>query len=137
MIIIGHKALKSPKFRAIHSISDIDKTFANEVVFFSDSFEIARHCNECEITYAVEVWRVVDLMIYANLGAKYIVIRRKKLAQICQKLANEYFLDSKILLVVRDEKGIDSAANLAMMRDFAFSFARIKRGSFAWDSWVV
>ncbi len=35
MIIIGHKALKSPKFRAIRSISDIDKTFANEVVFLA------------------------------------------------------------------------------------------------------
>ena len=72
----------------------------------------------------------MDLMIYANLGAKYIVIRRKKLAQICQKLTNEYFLDSKILLVVRDEKGIDSAANLAMMRDFAFSFARYEARKF-------
>ena len=114
MIIIGHKALQSPKFRAIQSIDDIKKTSANEVVFFSDSFEIARHCNECEITYAVEVCRVVDLMIYANLGAKYIVIWRKKLAQICQKLANEYFLDSKILLVVRDENGIEKTAKLGI-----------------------
>ena len=114
MIIIGHKALQSPKFRAIQSIDDIKKTSANEVVFFSDSFEIARHCNECEITYAVEVCRVVDLMIYANLGAKYIVIRRKKLAQICQKLANEYFLDSKILLVVRDENGKEKTAKLGI-----------------------
>ena len=114
MIIIGHKALKSPKFRAIRSISDIDKTFANEVVFFSDDFALASHCKECEIAYAVEVRRVVDLMIYANLGAKYIVIRRKNFAKKCQKLANEYFLDSKILLVVRDEKGIESAANLGI-----------------------
>lgn len=114
MIIIGHKALQSPKFRAIRSISDIDKTFANEVVFFSDDFALASHCKECEITYAVEVCRVVDLMIYANLGAKYIVIRRKKLAQICQKLTNEYFLDSKILLVVRDENGIEKTAKLGI-----------------------
>ena len=114
MIIIGHKELQSPKFRAIQSIDDIKKTSANEVVFFSDSFEIARHCNECEVAYAVEICRIVDLMIYANLGAKYIVIRRKKLARICQKLANEYFLDSKILLVVAGEGGIEMGAKLGI-----------------------
>ena len=114
MIIIGHKALKSQKFRAIQSIDDIKKTSANEVVFFSDSFEIAKHCNECEVAYAVEICRIVDLMIYANLGAKYIVIRRKKLARICQKLANEYFLDSKILLVVAGECGIEMGAKLGI-----------------------
>ena len=114
MIIIGHNALQSPKFRAIQSIDDIKKTSANELVFFSDSFEIARHCNECEVAYAVEIKRVVELMIYANLGAKYIVIRRKKLARICQKLANEYFLDSKILLVVAGESGIEMGAKLGI-----------------------
>lgn len=114
MIIIGHKALQSPKFRAIQSIDDIDKTLPNEVVFFSDDLDLARHCNECEIAYAVEIWRIVDLMIYANLGAKYIVIRRKKLARICQKLANEYFLDSKILLVVAGESGIEMGAKLGI-----------------------
>ncbi len=110
MIIIGHKALKSPKFRAIRSVESISKTFANEIVFFSDDLALASHCNACEIAYAVEINRVVDLLIYANLGAKYILIRSKKLAQICQKIANEYFLDAKILLVIKDDKGIESAA---------------------------
>lgn len=114
MIIIGHKALQSPKFRAIQSIDDIKKTSANEVVLFSDDFDLARHCNECEITYAVEIKRVVDLMIYANLGAKYIITRRKSFAKKCQKLANEYFLDSKILLVVADESGIEMGAKLGI-----------------------
>ena len=114
MIIIGHKALQSPKFRAIKSIDDIKKTSANEVVFFSDDLDLAAHCKACEIAYAVEICRIVDLMIYANLGAKYIVIRRKKLARICQKLANEYFLDSKILLVVEDDSGIEMGAKLGI-----------------------
>ena len=114
MIIIGHKALQSPKFRAIQSIDDIKKTSANEPLLFSDNFDLAAHCKACEIAYAVEIWRIVDLMIYANLGAKYIVIRRKKLARICQKLANEYFLDSKILLVIKDEKGIEMGAKLGI-----------------------
>lgn len=110
MIIIGHNALQYPKFRAIKNISDIDKTLANEIVFFSDDFELAKHCNACEVAYAVEIKRIVDLLIYANLGAKYILIRSKKFAQICQKIANEYFLDTKILLVIKDDKGIESAA---------------------------
>ena len=114
MIIIGHKALQSPKFRAIQSIDDIKKTSANEVVFFGDDLDLAAHCKAYEIAYAVEIWRIVDLMIYANLGAKYIVIRRKKLARICQKLANEYFLDSKILLVVAGEGGIEMGAKLGI-----------------------
>ena len=114
MIIIGHKALQSPKFRAIQSVDDIKKTSANEVVFFSDDFDLAAHCKACEVAYAVEICRIVDLMIYANLGAKYIVIRRKKLARICQKLANEYFLDSKILLVVAGESGIEMGAKLGI-----------------------
>lgn len=114
MIIIGHKALKSPRFRAIQSIGDIQKTFASEVVFFSDNFALATHCKAYEITYAVEISRIVDLMIYANLGAKYLIIRRKNFAKVCQKLANEYFLDSKILLVINGDRGIESAANLGI-----------------------
>ena len=114
MIIIGHKALKSPKFRAIQSIESISKTFANEIVFFSDDLALARHCNACEIAYSVEIKRIVDLLIYANLGAKYIVIRHKNLAKKCQKIANEYFLDAKILLVIKNDKGIESAANMGI-----------------------
>ena len=110
MIIIGHKALKSPKFRAIQSVESIKKTFANEIVFFSNNLALASHCNACEIAYSVEIDSIVDLLIYANLGAKYIVIRNKKFAQICQKIANEYFLDAKILLVISNDKDIESAA---------------------------
>lgn len=114
MIIIGHKTLKSPQFRVIQNIDDIDKSFANEIMFFSDDITIAMHCNECEIAYAVKVKCIVDLLLYSNLGAKYIIVGHKNLAQKCQKIANEYFLDSKILLVIRNDKGIESAANLGI-----------------------
>lgn len=114
MIIIGHKALKSLQFRAIQNIKSIDKTFANEIVFFSNNLALASHCNACEIAYAVEIKNIVDLLIYANLGAKYIVIRHKNLAKKCQKIANEYFLDAKILFVISSDKGIETAAKFGI-----------------------
>ncbi|MGX3010199.1 hypothetical protein ACWIUD_01350 [Helicobacter sp. 23-1044] len=110
MIIIGHNAIKCAKFREIKNIKDIAKTSASDIVYFPHSVEFARHCAENEIAFGVIVKNILELVLNANFGAKYLIIKSPKLARKCQKLANEYFFDAKILLVIKSEKEIAKTA---------------------------
>lgn len=114
MIVIGHTSLPYPKFKEIKDISDIKQTLANEIVFFSPNATLATHCKDNSIAYAVVVQSITELIIYANLNAKYLLIREKNLAEVAQKIANEYFFDSKILYIINDEGSIENAALLGI-----------------------
>lgn len=110
MIIIGHSDIECEKFVRVQSVSDIDKTFANEVVFFRHDASLERFCKENEVAFAVCVKSVLELIIAQNLGAKYLIVDSAKFAKKCQKIADEYFFDAKILLVIKSEKSIAKSA---------------------------
>ncbi|RDU62856.1 hypothetical protein [Helicobacter sp. MIT 14-3879] len=112
MIIIGHKAIKHPIFKNIKNIEDINNTNANEIVYFESDYKIANYCKDNEIKYAVKISNITDLIIYSNLDAKYILVREKNIAENSQKIANDYFFDSKILYIINDESSIENAAML-------------------------
>lgn len=110
MIIVGHNEIPCEKFIRVGSVSDIDKTRANEVVFFPHNASLERFCKENEVAFAVIAKSALEAIIAQNLGAKYIIIDSAKLAKKCQKIADEYFFDSKILLVIKNEKAIAKIA---------------------------
>lgn len=110
MIIIGHSEIPCEKFVRVGSVSDIDKTSNNEVVFFPHDASLERFCKENEVAFAIIAKSALEAIIAQNLGAKYIIIGSAKLAKKCQKIANEYFFDAKILLVIKSEKAIAKSA---------------------------
>lgn len=118
MIIIGHKAIEFSAFKKIESIENIADTNANEIVWFqsniSNSYDIAKHCIANNIAYAIFVHSLIEVIIFANLGAKFIIIKEKNLVENAQKIANEYFFDSKILYVINDEGSIENMAILGI-----------------------
>lgn len=117
MIIIGYEDLPCEKFVKIQNLEDIKNTNPNEIVWFESkeySTKFALHCKENNIPYAVKIINIKDLVIYSNLCAKYILISEKYLAEQSQKIANEYFFDSKILYIINDEGSIENAAILGI-----------------------
>ena len=118
MIVIGHSAIEFDKFTKIESINDISNTKANEVVWFNsnidNAYHIAKHCAKNDISYAILAHSLNDVVIFANLDVKFIMIREKNLVENAQKVANEYFFDSKILYIINDESSIENLALLGI-----------------------
>lgn len=114
MIIIGHSAIECEDFRLIRNIKDIKKSKADEIVYFPHNIALARYCKDNEIKFAVIVSCILELMIYEKLGAKYLMLTPLKFAQKCQKIANEYFFDSKILLIIKKDKDIEKTAQIGI-----------------------
>lgn len=118
MIIIGHRIIDFSKFVKIENINDIKNTKANEVVWFqantNDAHNIAKHCMKNNIMYAVMVNSLNEVIIFSNLKANFIIIKEKNLAENAQKIANDYFFDSKILYVINDESSIENIAMLGI-----------------------
>lgn len=118
MIIIGHKAIGYQRFIKVDSVKQISMTKANEIVWFevqSDiEYELSTHCKDNNISYAVKINSLREVIIYAALNAKYILIQEKYTAENAQKIADEYFFDSKIIYIINDEGSIENIAMLGI-----------------------
>jgi hypothetical protein len=112
MIIIGHPWIKSNRFYKIFSTKGIEKSQADDIVLLGplvDSHELAMHCQENNVPYAV-VANSLDDALFANaLGAKYIICEEDD-ALMIQPIANEYLFDTNILVLIHSEKEISKIA---------------------------
>jgi len=112
MIIIGHRWVKNNEFCKVFSIEDIKKSHANNVVLLEpldDSHNYANYCLDNKIPYAVVV-KTLDHALLANaLGAKYILCEEND-ALMIQPIAQEYLFDTRILVLIHEEKEISKIA---------------------------
>lgn len=112
MIIIGHPWIKSERFFKVFSIEGIKKSQPNDVILLEplvDSHLYATHCQANAIPFAV-VANTLDDALYANaLGAKYIICEEDD-ALMIQPIANEYLFDTRILVLIHNEKEISKIA---------------------------
>jgi len=112
MIIIGHPWIESKRFCKVFSQEDIKKSKANDVVLLEplvDSHEYAKYCQENQIPFAVVV-NTLNEAIFANaLGASYIICEEDD-ALMIQPIAQEYLFDTRILVLIHDEKEINKIA---------------------------
>lgn len=118
MIIIGHKAIKYPSFKYIKNINEISKTKANNIIIFDIKYDInysiSIHCNKYNINYAIKALTTTDAILYANLGAKYIIYNDFNTAKLAQKIADTYFFDSKILCIINNDNDLEKIADLGI-----------------------
>ncbi len=109
MLIFGHPWIESPKFVKVFSIDDINKTKSSDILLLeplSVSIEIAKYCKKNSLPFAVTINTIRDA-IYANaIGADYMLCQHEQ-AIIVQKIADDYMFDTKILVVIEEEKSID------------------------------
>ncbi len=112
MIIIGHPWIKSKRFCKVFSIEDIKKIHADDIVLLEplvDSNTYAQYCQENSIAYAVVV-NTLDDAIFANaLGATYMICEEDD-ALMIQPIAQEYLFDTRILVLIHNEKEISKIA---------------------------
>jgi len=112
MIIIGHPWIKSQRFCKVFSIEDIKNTKTDDIVLLEplvDSHSYAEYCQNNSIAYAV-VTNTLDNAIFANaLGAVYMICEEDA-ALMIQPIAQEYLFDTRILVLIHDEKEISKIA---------------------------
>lgn len=118
MLIFGHPALPCENFVRIFSVEEIAKTSAKNILWFeggnAESYALGRHCKENGVAYAVRILTLKDALIFANLGANFLVAEGEALAKKLQKIADEYFFDAKILLVIAAEGDLEGAAEMGI-----------------------
>ncbi len=114
MIIIGYDAIAAEKFSKITSLEEIDAT--QGLVWFEASKDaehiLALHCLQNSLAYAVRITSIKELLIYANLGAKYVILQRSP--EQYQKIAETYLLDTKILYVIKSIEEIEELARMGI-----------------------
>lgn len=112
MLIIGHPWIKSQKLRKVFSIEDIKKSQADEIVLLEplvDSHSSAQYCQENGIACAVVTTSLDDALFANALGAKYMICE-EDVALMIQPVAQEYLFDTRVLVLIHNEKEIAKIA---------------------------
>jgi len=108
MIIIGHPWIESSRFRKVFSEEDIKNSEVDDIVLLEplvNSVELAKYCQSNDIPYAVTV-NTLNEAIFANaLDANFMICEEDD-ACVIQPIAQEYLFDTKVLVLIHDEKDI-------------------------------
>jgi len=108
MIIMGHPWVESNRFYKVFAREDIEKSRADDIVLLEplvDSVELAKYCQSNEIPYALTV-NSLNEAIFANaLGAGYMICTEED-ALLIQPIAEQYLFDTKVLVLIHEEKEI-------------------------------
>ncbi len=116
MIIIGHPWVKSHSFCRIFSKEDITESTTNSIILLeplAESQSLASYCQTNSIAFAVIV-NTLQEAIFANaLGAKYMICEEDD-ALIIQPIAQEYLFDTRVLVLIYDEKEIAKIARFGI-----------------------
>jgi len=112
MIIIGHPWIESSRFCKVFSKEDIINSEVDDIVLLEplvDSVELTKYCQSNDIPYAVTV-NTLNEAIFANaLDANFMICEEDD-ACLIQPIAQEYLFDTKVLVLVHDEKEISKIA---------------------------
>jgi len=112
MIVIGHPWIKYQSFCKVFSIEDIKNSKADDIILLEplvDSHSYAQYCQVNSIAYAVVV-NTLDDAIFANaLGARYMICEEDA-ALMIQPMAQEYLFDTRILVLIHNNKDISKIA---------------------------
>jgi len=109
MLLFGHRFIPSKPFYHIEEIDDISVTPPNAALFvhFSEAnLDIIIHLQAHELTYAMEVTNLSELLYAHHFGAKYIVVS-DVLAKSAQNIAENYLFDAKVLCRVKSDAEIE------------------------------
>jgi len=112
MIIIGHPWIQSPRFCKVFSIEDIQKSKAGDIVLLEplvESHVYAQHCQTHNIPFAVVITGLENALFANALGAKYMICEEDT-ALIVQPIAQNYLFDSRLLVLIQDDKKISKIA---------------------------
>ncbi len=112
MIILGHPDIPFDPLYYVENIEEIADTPPNGTLWlgpFKETKDLAKHCRENGIAYAVMAESVRDALLANALQASYILSERV-LAESLQKIAETYLFDAKILVPIHEESEMEDIA---------------------------
>ncbi len=110
MIIIGHELIPYKTFIKIEKIKDNLEVEEESIILFDFyNKEVLKYISENDVSFfATKVENAIDACLANALGVKYILVEQD-IASSIQKIADEYLFDSKILLIIDEEKEMSLA----------------------------
>ncbi len=109
MLIIGHSFIDYLPFYEIISFEDIENTPSNSTVFFDFDPLIAKKCKTNNISYAMRVKDIKELLFCNALECDFALVECD-FAKEAQKIANEYLFDTKILQIINSDNELENVA---------------------------
>lgn len=112
MLLFGHPLITSDVFYRIMTEDAVAKTPANSTVlvtFEVGNLALIHHVVQNDISLALAVESVEELVFAHNLQARYVLVS-ETFAPTAQKLAEEYLFDAKVLCHLEDNKSFESLA---------------------------
>ena len=116
-MIILNEPFSYEKFTNAKTIEDIKKSSSNSTLIFDyceSSLTIFEFCKKNDIPYGVNINFIKELIFISNLNAKYAFVDNIQNAKLFQKIANEYLLDTKIILFINSFEDIEKIALLGI-----------------------
>ena len=113
MLIFGHPWIDSVRFVRIFKKEEINSTSPKDILLLaplSDSLALAQYCNENSIPFALTASTVKEALFANALNAKYLIVPRDEAAKI-QKVAQEYLMDMRILVLLENDKNLEKLAD--------------------------
>lgn len=130
MLLFGHKFIDSESFYHVLDIDSIKHTPPSSTIYleFSEAnLDIIKHANLNTISMALKVHNITELIYAAALHANYILVPKEQVKTF-QSIAENYLLDSKILVFAQSDEEIEEMALLGI-DGLVFSNAIIKTNS--------
>ncbi len=110
VIIIGHPLIPFKPLYKVTKVEDIKKTKPNCTILIDFSNKkLLQYSITQGISLALHVKSLKDACLANALGAKFILID-DSLSKKVQNIATEYLFDTKVLIQIEDENGIEKAA---------------------------
>ncbi len=108
MLIFGDIFNDHLPFFEIITIEDIKSTPSNSTVLFDYDIKIAKYCKTNNVSYAMRVKTIKEL-VYANALECDFAFVKREFAKDAQNIANEYMFDMKIILPVKNDEELEWA----------------------------
>jgi len=102
-MIILNKPFSYEEFYKVKTLEDIKNSPSNSTLIFDyceSNLTLFEFCKNNEISYGVNINSVKELIFISNLKAKYAFVDNLEKAKEFQKIAENYLLDTKIILLV-------------------------------------
>jgi len=116
MLIFGHPWIESRRFVKIFSIEEISKTGPEDILLLEPlnvSIDLARHCRENGLSFALTISSLKEALLANALGAAFLLCQHEQAIEI-QKVAEEYLFDTKILVLVDEDREIETMARFGI-----------------------
>ena len=116
MLLFGHRFIPSDSLYHVSDIDAIVKTPPSSclLIDFSEAnLDIISHAQTNNITFAIRVEDITQLIYAASLGASFVLVQ-KSLAKTAQDIAENYLFDAKIVVMIEEESEIEELALLGI-----------------------